>query len=460
MKKRGLLIFIAAVVYTALSVLAMLASSALGVGMVLGLIIVLTVFFRNFYGLILYILMMYIMPHYYVETLQHIHIMLLLAITILLIFFIHKIFRRERIDMISSRHTLLIFILLILVYFSNISNLYFAAAWAGFREFLTVFFLFFFIVSLIETFEEFRMTCTIIIICTVLIAINGLIMAFRGYGLMGNIPIEGRIVWTKGSHFGDPNDFALAIISFFPFILVNLFEKDFSRIKRILLFVIAAIMLTAIYYTNSRGGFIGLSTIMAFFAFKKWGLLRGIIVTSVVLVAVIIFGPSRMGDLSPYEGSASGRIDAWITGLTMLKSRPIFGVGYNNFTEIHGRTAHSAFILCMAELGLVGYFVWLALIFSSYTGLKRVEERGSRIQAKYAGIIRLSLIGFLVSAFFLSQAYAPILFILLALSAALIKLARPAVTLPRGLSARDIAWIITVIVISVAAFKLLSLVYF
>jgi hypothetical protein len=41
---------------------------------------------------------------------------------------------------------------------------------------------------------------------------------------------------------------------------------------------------------------------------------------------------------------------------------PVFGVSYNSFTDHHERTTHNSFVLCFAELGLLGYFTWLALV--------------------------------------------------------------------------------------------------
>ena len=465
MKKRELLLFTTIIFLAAIFLLIIFLSGVMGVGPVLWLtviltVVALTVFFKPFYGLILYIMMVYLIPHHYILALKKIRVMLLLASLILLVFFIHKVFKRESINAFSSRLKLLISILLVLVFVSNIANFRFDAAWEGGQEFLTVFFLFFIIVNLIQNFDELRKACNAIIFCTVLIAINGLIMAFRGYGLMGNIPVNKRIMWTTTSHFGDPNDFALTLLIVFPFILVNLFEKNSSKVKKIGLFVLAAILLMAIYYTNSRGGFIGLMAIMVFFSVKRWGLQKGIIVAVGLMVISVLLAPSRMSNLSPYESSASNRIDAWIAGLSMLKTNPIFGIGYDQFIHRYGDlTAHSAYILCMAELGLVGYFVWLALIYSSYTGLRNIEKGGTEIQVKYAGILRLSLIGFLSSALFLSQAYTPILFIVLALSASAINLSEPTVIQLRNFSTKDLAWIIVLIGGSMVAIKMLAIVY-
>lgn len=46
----------------------------------------------------------------------------------------------------------------------------------------------------------------------------------------------------------------------------------------------------------------------------------------------------------------------------MLMSHPILGVGKGMFTDHHWLTAHNSFVLVLAELGLVGYFVWLSVI--------------------------------------------------------------------------------------------------
>ena len=60
------------------------------------------------------------------------------------------------------------------------------------------------------------------------------------------------------------------------------------------------------------------------------------------------------------DESNAGRLDAWSAGLGMFRQQPFFGVGYNMFTDHNEITAHNSFVLCFAELGLFGYFIWLA----------------------------------------------------------------------------------------------------
>jgi O-antigen ligase len=457
MGKRTAITIILFIIIAILTSLVAFYSVPWALALMFGLAIAILVFSRPFFGLIFYILLIYIMPHAFFPPLRKFRIMLVLAILVLLVFIFHKVVRKEGISGISSRHDLFMVLLLLAIPASNVFNFRLGAAWDGFYEFLTVFLLYYILVSLTEDFEKLRKVYVTLIICTVMMTLNGLLQHFRGYDIAGIPPLDGRIRWR--SHFGDPNDFALAINTFLPFVLVNLFEKDIGRFKKAMLLGIACIFLVGIYYTNSRGGYVALILILAVFSLKRWGLLRGLIAAAVFVAAALVLAPSRMAELSPQERSASGRIYAWIGGLEMLKSHPLFGIGHGNFQIFHTRAAHSAFIQCVSELGLVGYFIWLTLIYSSFAGLRRVEKHASAIYAKYAKILQLSMLGFLASAFFLSQAYHPILYMLFALSSLVIRFAEPSVSQSRGIPPRDLWRIAGITVGSVIALKAFTIIF-
>ncbi len=114
----------------------------------------------------------------------------------------------------------------------------------------------------------------------------------------------------------------------------------------------------------------------------------------------------------------------------MLKSHPTFGVGAGNFTDHHpALTAHNSFVLCFAELGLVGYFIWVALLVLTYKGLgQAVKDLPPPAEEhRYAALLRSSLVGFLTCAWFLSRTYQPALYFILALCVSR-RLLRPANT--------------------------------
>jgi putative inorganic carbon (HCO3(-)) transporter len=216
----------------------------------------------------------------------------------------------------------------------------------------------------------------------------------------------------------------------------------------------------ALYFTNSRGGYLAFIAILIYFAITLWGLLKGSVIGAFLFSASLVFAPSRMADISPHGQSASGRIDAWIEGLAMLKSRPVFGVGFLNFDMYHERAAHSAFVNCMAELGLVGYFIWIALLYASFTGLKALEKSETYTPyRKYARILKLSLVGFIASAFFLSQTYTPVLYMLLALITLAVYNPESSLKIPRVFSAKDFLRITAITTASIAMFKILAMVY-
>jgi hypothetical protein len=104
----------------------------------------------------------------------------------------------------------------------------------------------------------------------------------------------------------------------------------------------------------------------------------------------------------------------------MLKNNLLLGTGYGNFTDHHYLTAHNSFVLCFAELGLLGYFFWIALIVLVYRGLTKVIAEAPQLseERKYAVLLRSSLVGFLTCAWFLSRTYQPTLYLLLGLATA------------------------------------------
>ena len=167
------------------------------------------------------------------------------------------------------------------------------------------------------------------------------------------------------------------------------------------------------------------------------------------------FGGGR--DISLSEGSAAGRVVAWGAGISMLRGHPVFGVGYNEFTEYNDLTAHNSFVLCFAELGFFGYFFFLALIVVTVAGLQRLaafqESKpddpafGATLKA-----VRAAFYAFLVTAWFLSRTYTVTLYVLLALGASLIQM-RPTETLEDPFPVR--LWLPIVLVGQVASIVLI-----
>ena len=416
-----------------------------------------TVFFRPFFGVLLYLMLLYLRPQDLMPALEKLRIMLVLAVFIILFFLIHKIFRKEEIPILSTRQNLFMLLMLFVVPMSHIANFRIGAAWQSFNEFLTLFLAFFVLVNL--TGKNYKSLYWITTICAVMLALNGLVQHFRGFDLFGVFPKAGRIRWV--GIFGDPNDFALLLVCSMPLVLFRLFDRHVNLLKRVLLILVLVVLFTAVHFTDSRGGYISLGTVLGFFAFKKFGLLKGVVMGGIFLALLVVFSPGRMADLDPYGMSAQGRIIAWIDGLVILKSKPIFGIGFGKFVEFHGRGAHSAFVKCMAELGLAGYFVWLTLIVTSFKDLLTIERYHAGTElAKYAAIAQVSMVGFLSSAYFLSQTYSPIIYILFAITVVLaIQAGRDSGVIRSGITRNEFILILLVEGFSILSYKLIAMTY-
>jgi O-Antigen ligase len=163
-----------------------------------------------------------------------------------------------------------------------------------------------------------------------------------------------------------------------------------------------------------------------------------------VLLAGVLFAAASAlhftGGREISADSGSDRTDLWGAGLQMLKSHPLFGVGFRNFADNsdNGLTAHNSIVVCAAELGLFGLFFWSLFLYPTArdaltvaspekvsegspplpeVGLfpqpKRQNEEIDKAEINRLGLLMvLSLTGFLVQGLFLSRAYVLTLFLL------------------------------------------------
>lgn len=302
----------------------------------------------------------------------------------------------------------------------------------------------------IDTVERFKGLTKVFSLCLVILCLQGLAAFHLGINVpklmipqyvsenviapkeKPPIPAEdtsGAWIWRLRSvgFLSDPNDFGQTIIVVAPWVFMW-FSSSTPAWRQILL---SAPWLGLFAYTltltHSRGAMLGVAAALAFFFKDKVGkkVATMMVVAAVGAFLMGVVGGGERG-LSGKEQSASERIDAWNEGIQMLKSNPVLGVGFDRFVDHHVRTAHNSFVLCFAEIGLLGYFLWMGLIVIAFTALSRVINglSSTDVHAKYAILLRISMVGFLVCAWFLSRAFVPTLFILMGMSVALLHAAR------------------------------------
>lgn len=225
----------------------------------------------------------------------------------------------------------------------------------------------------------------------------------------------------------DPNDFGQALVMCLPLLALAWRPRQPLR-NAVIVGLPMGLMLYAIYLTHSRGALLGVA-VLGLMALRGWlGSLRTAVIGALGLVLAMGLGLAGGREFSTQEQSAGQRIEAWYDGLQMFRENPLFGVGYGAFTDYHPLTAHNSFVLCFAELGLVGLLPWVALLVLAWRELGQVAGLAppGSTEARMADALRMALLGFLACAWFLSRTYQPLLYLLLGLCIAAAWAARQA----------------------------------
>ncbi|HTH52311.1 MAG TPA: O-antigen ligase family protein [Edaphobacter sp.] len=201
---------------------------------------------------------------------------------------------------------------------------------------------------------------------------------------------EGYFYRLRGMGFiNDPNDFAQVMVSLIP-CMFFFWKKGNSFLNLFLVLPSAALLVFGMYLTHSRGGIIALMAVTLFAFRRKIGTVPSAILAGGFFAITSLVGWSGGRDVSVEAGS--GRMDAWAAGLDLIKSHPLFGVGFNRFSEYYYITAHNTIVVCAAELGMFGLFCWVmfvlptvrdAAVCTTWKKEKPAEEDAFSYQAAY-----------------------------------------------------------------------------
>ncbi len=237
----------------------------------------------------------------------------------------------------------------------------------------------------------------------------------------GQFEVEGyRVNVDFGGMFGNPNDMALHLVIFTP-IAIALGLASKNTLGKIVYFGAATLMVMANFVTQSRGGFLGLIAIAAVLVWKFSKKNRLVVIGSSLLIGglIITFAPGNywMRILSIFipeldaVGSADQRRELLIRSLVVTLRNPL-GIGLGNFPIVGVRNlqTHNAFTQISSELGWLGLVAYLIFLISPLRKLAAMERqmfsRNDSSWIYYLAIgIQASIVGYMVSSFFVSVAY-------------------------------------------------------
>ena len=250
-----------------------------------------------------------------------------------------------------------------------------------FMDMLPILFVYYFVLISCETYKQLRILVYLLLVIAVFIFAQGFIADHTGNIMSPYIEPETTLTGTIFRYRGlgvlnDPNDLAQFFATVVPLLWLR-WKKGNVLGNFFVTLIPACILIGGMYFTHSRGGIVGLLAVFLF-AFKdKIGVVKSSILAGGLLAAMVALNMSGGRGLNDDDG---GRVAAWITGLQIFKTHPLFGVGIGNFWNYNdtGLTAHNSYVLCLAELGLFGYFCWIGTIVSNWTDLSvLVRSKGA-----------------------------------------------------------------------------------
>lgn len=253
-----------------------------------------------------------------------------------------------------------------------------------------------------------------------------------------------------GGTIADPNLLAAVLVVAFV-LAAALAVVTRSPARRAALIVAGGLALLSVFLTASRGGAVGLlAALLAGIVLARrhraaavgWALV--VVVASVAYVG--LFDPGVAQRYSTSDGG-NGRTDLWKVGWRMAEANPVRGVGAGNFRDASAhyvlvkpgaiadtefiidqpRFAHNVYLEILAELGVVGLGLFLALVGAAVgagiQAARRFARTGDADMELLSRAVVVALVALLAMDFFLSDQFSKQLWLLLALCPALLAIA-------------------------------------
>lgn len=257
--------------------------------------------------------------------------------------------------------------------------------------------------------------------------------AFIGYEtILTGRNSQGRVEGVGFIDAPEANGTAAALVASFPLIIYFLWWGN-KKIK-VLMVICGPLILNGIILINSRGAFLGVATGILYFMFtmifskvksKRQKILAVFFIVlgvSGILTLVdesFVDRISTLTEVKDESASGSHRYRMWLAAIDVAMDNPL-GVGAYGFnllsryyvpSELFGKkqsykSVHSTWFQALSEVGWIGLFVFLILIFSTIKTIKKVKKMcGSESLRIYYFAIALqaSFLGTLVANTFINQ---------------------------------------------------------
>jgi probable O-glycosylation ligase (exosortase A-associated) len=317
-----------------------------------------------------------------------------------------------------------------------------AIVWTEWIEFLKICLLYFFAIAIIRTETHIN------------VLLWGVVFSLGFYTV-----VEGmKYILSGGGHvlnglsghvLGDRNDLSVAIILMIPLVVYLLSITKPKYLKAGLLLVIF-LAIVSVLGSNSRGGFVGLAVLGAYFWFHARHKLLYLLVVPIFIYSGLEFMPEswheRMSTLENADQDLSflGRVMAWKQAILMASENFTgggFKAGQNNMIWFYydpqnnlnwlfdtstiyfetAKAAHSIYFQVLGDHGFIGLLLFLLILFVAFSQARMVSKRlkqqaGLENLAKLSSMLRVSMFAYAIAGAAVSLAYFDLLFAIFAVT--------------------------------------------
>jgi probable O-glycosylation ligase (exosortase A-associated) len=332
----------------------------------------------------------------------------------------------------------------------------------GVIDFLKWIIIYFLIINLVDTLPKWRWFMWSLLLLNFKLSQFQIRQFMAGYEMAsspGRFITEGVGAGSSG-FFGNAGDFgvAMCVVAPLAFYLVRAVKSKGLKAGGIVFF---SAFVYSILRCGSRGAALALFVMALFFCLRTPKKLQSGVVILLFMIGFWASAPEawkeRFVSAAEYQKdvTASQRLRLWGAGLRMSADSPLLGVGINNFgTNYASRyhapdeegiawAPHNIFVQAVSELGVLGLFSLLTVMFLVFQRNRLTRRLSSENNLKdawiahFANALDLSLMGYIVSGFFLTVLYYPHLYVIMTLSISLNQIARKQVVAEKYLIKDD-----------------------
>jgi|GEM_PF-5016167 len=267
------------------------------------------------------------------------------------------------------------------------------------------------IVLALDTAEKLEKILKIMVLGAFIVGFLCVRLYHTGEGVGAGIGTHAQVLNWRGAvqwigTFSGTNTTAMLLIFLLGLNFGLLFLSK-SIVSKAVWLSVCLIVLYAFYLTHSRGGFIGLITILGAYFYRRVNINLKVFVPLAIMLglAVIVLKPQEEGR-GLGESSSPERVELFHQSLQVFKNNPVIGIGVGQFARNNPvkKRAHNIYLQQLAETGLVGAVLFSLAFFAGGKNLlvymRRYKKEDKEFQI--SSTVLISFIGLAATLFFLS----------------------------------------------------------